>query len=108
MFDTLYRLSAKTFPVTISDRRQIENLRRLEAAGYIRVHIPCVHVDCDDCIRQDPATVLGITQAGRSILRRGGCSGGNSTMHGVQAFSCESHMAPRPAVRDLRGPREPR
>jgi uncharacterized membrane protein len=71
MFETLYRLSLARFPVNLADQRQIENLRKLDAAGYVRAFIPPPHVDCDDCMRQDPATVLGITPQGWSILGRG-------------------------------------
>lgn len=71
MFETLYNLSKQTLLVTVSDRRQIDDLRILDAAGYARVLIPPLHVDCDDCIRQDPATVLCITPQGWKILRTG-------------------------------------
>lgn len=71
MFETLLSLSKQTLPVTVTDRRQIDDLRMLDAAGYARVLIPPLHVDCDDCIRQDPATVLCITLQGWKILRAG-------------------------------------
>jgi hypothetical protein len=87
MFETLYRLSRQVFPVTVSDRREIEKLRRLEAAGYIQVHIPGLHADCDDCIRQDPAKVLGITPLGWSVLSRGSGAGGSSTMRRASNFT---------------------
>ncbi len=71
MFETLYWLSTQTLPMTVSDRRRIEELVRLDASGYARVHVPPLHVDCDDRVRQDPATVLGITPLGWMALSRG-------------------------------------
>ncbi|AGU52959.1 hypothetical protein VAPA_2c03990 [Variovorax paradoxus B4] len=87
MFEILYRLSRAKLPVTVAGPRQIEKIRRLDAAGYIRAFIPASHVDCDNCLRQDPATVLDITPLGRSILSRGSEAKGISTMHRVSVFA---------------------
>lgn len=57
-------------PFTIADRVMIDGLRMLDAAGYVNAFIPAVHVDCDDCARQDPATVFEITPRGREALSR--------------------------------------
>ncbi|MBT2332340.1 hypothetical protein J7E49_00220 [Variovorax paradoxus] len=86
MFETLYRLSRAKLPVTVAGQRQIEIVRRLDAAGYVRAFIPASHFDCDNCLRQDPATVLDITPLGRSILSRGSEAQGISTMHRISVF----------------------
>ena len=41
----------------------------LDAIGLIKVLIPPARVDCDHCLRQDPAIVLEITPRGREALR---------------------------------------
>lgn len=64
----LQKLADAKLPLVIVDRAEIEKLRLIEAAGHIRAFIPCVHVDCDDCARQDPATVFEITPRGQRML----------------------------------------
>jgi hypothetical protein len=97
MFETLYRLSGAKLPVTVVGQRQIEHIRRLDAAGYVRAFIPASHVDCDNCLRQDPATVLDITPLGRSILSRGSDFEGNSTMHRISVFARHRDRSSGPA-----------
>lgn len=64
----LRKLAKARLPCTEADPATIEGLRVLEAAGHIKVLIPPVHVDCDDCLRQEPATVLEITLLGWKAL----------------------------------------
>ena len=64
----LQKLANAKLPLVVVDRAEIEKLRLIEAAGHIRAFIPCVHVDCDDCARQDPATVFEITPRGQRVL----------------------------------------
>lgn len=65
----LRELSETPLPCTKGDPAMIDRLRLLEAAGLVKVLIPPVHVDCDHCQRQDPATVLEITSRGWEALR---------------------------------------
>ncbi|AVQ85679.1 hypothetical protein C4F17_32330 [Variovorax sp. PMC12] len=67
----LRKLASVRLPYTEADPAMIDRLRVLEAAGHIRVLIPPVHVDCDHCMRQPPATVLEITPQGRRVLSTG-------------------------------------
>ena len=64
----LKKLATVRLPHAEADPAMIDRLRVLEAAGHIRVLIPPVHVDCDHCMRQPPATVLEITPQGRRAL----------------------------------------
>ena len=64
----LRTLADAQFPLTVLDTGEIELLRRLDAAGYVKAFIPPVHVDCDDCTRQGPAVVLEVTAHGRKVL----------------------------------------
>lgn len=64
----LRKLAQARLPLTEDDLATIDRLRVLEAAGHIRVLIPPVHVDCDHCMRQPPATVFEITPNGRRAL----------------------------------------
>ena len=68
----LGRLARSQLPLTEADAEVIDRLRVLEAAGHIRVLIPPAHFDCDDCLRQDAATVFEILPAGWRALRTGG------------------------------------
>lgn len=68
--ELLRKLANTELPLTIADRLQIDSLRMLDALGYIRAFIPPVHVDCDDCARQDAATVTEITAYGRKALNQ--------------------------------------
>jgi hypothetical protein len=52
----------------VLDTGEIELLRRLDTAGYVKAFIPPLHVDCDDCTRQPPAVVLEVTARGRKVL----------------------------------------
>lgn len=65
----LGELSETPLPCTRADPALIDRLRLLEAAGLVKVIIPPAHVDCDDCLRQDPATILEITPRGWEALR---------------------------------------
>lgn len=65
----LRELSQTQRPCTQADPALIDRMRLLDAAGLIKVIIPPAHVDCDDCLRQDPATVLEITPRGWEALR---------------------------------------
>ena len=67
--DLLGRLATSVLPLTEADSEVIDRLRELEAAGHIRVLIPPAHFDCDDCLRQDAATVFEILPAGWKALR---------------------------------------
>lgn len=66
--DLLRQLAAMALPAVALDPATIEGLRGLEAAGHVRVLIPPAHVDCDDCLRQDAATVFEITPRGWARL----------------------------------------
>ena len=66
--DLLRQLAAVALPAGALDPATIEGLRGLEAAGHVRVLIPPAHVDCDDCLRQDAATVFEITPRGWARL----------------------------------------
>lgn len=66
--DLLRKLAQARLPLTEDDPAMIDRLRVLEAAGHIKVLIPPVHVDCDHCMRQPPATVLEITPQGHRAL----------------------------------------
>lgn len=65
----LRELSETPLPCTKGDPAMIDRLRLLEAAGLVKVLIPPMHIDCDHCQRQDPATVLEITPRGWEALR---------------------------------------
>ncbi|RSZ31999.1 hypothetical protein EJO66_22375 [Variovorax beijingensis] len=65
----LRELSETPLPCTRADAALIDRLRLLDAAGLIKVLIPPPHVDRDDCLRQDAATVLEITSRGWEVLR---------------------------------------
>jgi hypothetical protein len=65
----LKKLAATPLPCSEPDPALIDRLRLLDAAGHLRVLIPPPHVDCDDRMRQDPATVLEITPRGWAALR---------------------------------------
>ncbi len=67
----LGRLATSELPLSAADCEVIDRLRVLEAAGHIRVLIPPAHFDCDDCLRQDAATVFEILPAGWKALRTG-------------------------------------
>ncbi|MBB1602448.1 hypothetical protein [Variovorax sp. UMC13] len=69
--ELLGRLATSELPLIEADPKVIDRLRVLEAAGHIRVLIPPAHFDCDDCLRQDAATVLEILPAGWKSLRMG-------------------------------------
>ena len=97
MFETLYRLSRAKLPVTVAGPGQVEIIRRLDAVGYVRAFIPASHVDCDNCLRQDPATVLEITPLGQSVLSRGSEVKGISTMHRVSVFARHRDRSSGPA-----------
>ena len=64
----LRTLADAQLPLTVLDTGEIDVLRRLDAAGYVKAFIPPVHVDCDDCTRQGPAVVLEVTARGRKAL----------------------------------------
>jgi hypothetical protein len=61
-------LAGAKLPLTISDKALIDRLRVLDAMGYVKAFIPAVHVDCDNCARQDPAIALEVTPRGRKAL----------------------------------------
>ena len=69
--ELLGRLATSDLPLTEANPAVIDRLRVLEAAGHIRVLIPPAHFDCDDCLRQDAATVFEILPAGWKALRTG-------------------------------------
>jgi len=64
-------LASANLPLTITDAALIDRLRVLDAAGYVKAFIPAVHVDCDDCARQDPAIAIEVTPRGRKALDDG-------------------------------------
>jgi hypothetical protein len=66
--ELLRRLADAQLPLTVLGTGEIELLRRLDMAGYVKAFIPPMHVDCDDCIRQGPAVVFEVTASGRKIL----------------------------------------
>lgn len=66
--ELLQCLANAALPAKITDRALIDKLRVLDAAEYVNAFIPPVHFDCDDCARQDPASVLAITPRGRAAL----------------------------------------
>jgi len=61
-------LAEAKLPFSIADQALIDRLRVLDAVGYVKASIPAVHVDCDDCARQDPAIVIEVTPRGRKML----------------------------------------
>jgi len=61
-------LAGAKLPLTIADKALIDRLRVLDAMGYVKAFIPAVHVDCDNCARQDPAIALEVTPRGRKAL----------------------------------------
>lgn len=61
-------LADAKLPLTITDKALIDRLRMLDAMGYVKAFIPAVHVDCDNCARQDPAIALEVTPRGRKAL----------------------------------------
>lgn len=61
-------LAGAKLPLTIADKALIDRLRVLDARGYVKAFIPAVHVDCDNCARQNPAIVLEVTPRGRKAL----------------------------------------
>jgi hypothetical protein len=65
----LRKLSDAPLPHAEADPALIDRLRLFDAAGLITVLIPPPHVDCDDCLRQEAATVLEITPRGWEALR---------------------------------------
>lgn len=67
----LRKLAASTLPCIEADPAVIDRLRVLEAAGHIKVLIPPTHMDCDDCLRQDAATVFEVTPRGWTALSAG-------------------------------------
>lgn len=69
--ELLGRLATSELPLTEANPAVIDRLRVLEAAGHIRVLIPPAHFDCDDCLRQDAATVFEILPAGWKALSMG-------------------------------------
>lgn len=68
--ELLQMLANMKLPFTVVDSAQIDMVRVLDAAGCIKVLIPTAHVDCDNCTRQDPATVIEITPFGRRALNQ--------------------------------------
>jgi len=64
----LAAMSGTPFPRIEADPARIDRLRVLEAAGYIKVLIPAPRVDCDNRMRQSPATVLEIAPLGWKVL----------------------------------------
>ncbi|MET3494468.1 hypothetical protein [Variovorax boronicumulans] len=64
----LRKLAASKLPCTEAASAVIDELRVLEAAGHIKVLIPPTHMDCDDCLRQDAATVFEVTPRGWKAL----------------------------------------
>ncbi|MFS2203191.1 hypothetical protein [Variovorax sp. Varisp36] len=64
----LRKLATAKLPCTEAALATIDRLRVLEAAGHVKVRIPPAHVDCDDCLRQDAATVFEITSRGWKTL----------------------------------------
>ncbi|VTU22089.1 hypothetical protein [Variovorax sp. PBL-E5] len=68
--ELLHRLANARLPSPIASRDEIEKLRRLDAAGHVKALIPAPHFDCDDCLRQDSATVFEITPRGLRALNR--------------------------------------
>ncbi|CAN7735644.1 hypothetical protein LJR178_003811 [Variovorax sp. LjRoot178] len=61
-------LADAKLPLTIADKALIDRLRMLDAMGYVKAFIPAVHVDCDNCARQEPAIALEVTPRGRKAL----------------------------------------
>ena len=66
--DMLQKLANAELPFMVADPAQIDKVRLLDAAGHIKAFVPPVHVDLDNCARQDPAMVLEITGRGRKAL----------------------------------------
>lgn len=63
-------LAEAKLPFTIVDKALVDRLRVLDAVGCVKALIPAVHVDCDNCARQDPAIVIEVTARGRKMLSR--------------------------------------
>lgn len=61
-------LAEARLPFTVADKAAIDRLRVLDAVGCVKAFIPAVHVDCDNCTRQDPAIVIEVTPRGRKML----------------------------------------
>jgi hypothetical protein len=78
--ELLRKLADTQLPFTVRDRIEIDQLRWLNAVGHIKAFIPAVHVDCDDCARQDPAVVVEITPRGRQALNRERAEGAEVTV----------------------------
>jgi hypothetical protein len=85
--ELLRTIAGAQLPFTIADQTLIDRLRVLDAVGYVKAFIPAVHVDCDDCARQDPATVIEITPRGREALSKG-IEGDLPAATGMQAPAC--------------------
>lgn len=66
--DLLRKISMTKLPCAVSTPAAIDRLRVLEAAGHVKVLIPPAHVDCDDRLRQESATVFEITPRGWKTL----------------------------------------
>ncbi|CAN7743549.1 MULTISPECIES: hypothetical protein [unclassified Variovorax] len=65
------RIANAQLPFTTASPSQIDKVRLLEAAGYVKAFIPPVHIDPDDCTRQDPTKVFEVTARGRQALNQG-------------------------------------
>jgi hypothetical protein len=65
--EMLQKLANAQRPFTTASPSQIDKVRLLEAAGYVKAFIRPVHIDPDDCARQDPAEV---TARGRQTLNQ--------------------------------------
>ena len=61
-------LANAKLPLTITETALIDKLQVLDAVGYVKALVPAVHVDCDDCARQDPAIAIEVTPRGRKAL----------------------------------------
>lgn len=85
----LRTLADAQLPLTVPGSSTIDLVRRLDSAGYIKAFIPPVHVDCDNCARQDPAVVLQITARGRRVL-------GDHVATQTAAPSSEAQVEKRP------------
>ena len=68
--DMLRLLANSKLPFRVGDTSQIDLVRVLDAAGCIVALVPPAHIDPDHCERQDPATVLKVTEHGRRTLNR--------------------------------------
>ena len=61
--ELLQKLSRKALPMTIKDIDSIDKLRVLQAAGLVRMQLPCVGA------KKQFACLLSITDLGRRALR---------------------------------------